>query len=130
MTTKRRSKLEERLERIFLDNSISYQYEGDKINYLVPESKHTYLVDWTLPNGLLLESKGYLSDLTERNKYILIKKQHPNIDLRFIFADPEKKCGGVKMTHKEYAVKNGFKYCSIRDIETIKQWASEGINAN
>lgn len=122
---RRRSKLELTFEQILKDSKADYEYEVTVIPYIVPESKHNYTVDWTLPNKILLETKGYLSDSQERNKYILIKQQYPEIDLRFVFANNDKLCGGMKTTHAQWATKNGFKYCSVKDTETIKQWIKE-----
>lgn len=125
MSAKRRSKLEERFESILQDYEVNYAYEVTKIPYVVPESKHTYTVDWTLGNGVLLETKGYLSDHQERNKYVLLKKQHPDLDLRFVFDNPNKLCGGTKMTHAKWAEKYEFKYCGIKDVDQIKSWVKE-----
>jgi len=122
---KRRSKLELTFEDILKEGKAEYDYEVTKINYIVPESKHVYTVDWTLPKNILLETKGYLSDSQERNKYILIKQQFPEIDLRFIFANNKKLCGGMKTTHEAWAIKNGFKYCSIKDLDVIQSWIEE-----
>lgn len=122
---KRRSKLEQRFEEILKDFNVLYEYEITKVPYIIPESNHTYTVDWTVGNGLLLETKGFLADHAERKKYILIKEQHPNIDLRFVFQDPNKQCGGMKTTHAQWAEKNGFKYCSVRDTEQLKNWITE-----
>ena len=124
-TTKRRSKLELQFEKILQDNEVEYAYEITKIPYIVPESSHKYVVDWTIHNGVLIETKGWLENLTERKKYQLIKEQHPDIDIRFVFANPQKSCGGVKMTHAEWAEKFGFKYCSINDTEQIVSWIKE-----
>jgi len=122
---KRRSKLELTFEDILKEGKAEYDYEVTKINYIVPESKHVYTVDWTLPKNILLETKGYLSDSQERNKYVLIKQQFPDIDLRFIFANNKKLCGGMKTTHEAWAIKNGFKYCSIKDTDIIQSWIEE-----
>ena len=124
-TTKRRSKLELQFEKILQDNEVEYAYEITKIPYIVPESSHKYVVDWTIHDGVLIETKGWLENLTERKKYQLIKEQHPDIDIRFVFANPQKACGGVKMTHAEWAEKFGFKYCSINDTEQIVSWIKE-----
>lgn len=121
---KRRSKLELKFEEILLEAKAEYDYEVTVIPYTVPESQHKYTVDWTLLNGLLIETKGYLSDHQERNKYVLLKQQYPNLDLRFVFDNPNKLCGGTKYTHAKWAEKNGFRYCSIKDTDTIKQWIS------
>lgn len=125
MITKRRSKLEENFEYLLKDLQVQYKYEDKKLIYTVPESKHTYLIDWSLPDNLYLETKGYLSDHAERTKYLLIKEQYPDLDLRFIFLDCNKLCGGTKYSHGTWAIKHGFKHCSIKDIKTIKEWLNE-----
>ena len=122
---RRRSKLEQQFEQILQSFDTHYDYEITKIPYIVPESKHTYTVDWTIINGVLIETKGYLSDHAERNKYVLLKKQHPELDLRFVFANPQKLCGGMKTTHAEWATKYGFKWCSIKDVDQIRSWVKE-----
>ena len=128
MTTKRRSKLEENFEYLLNDLEVKYKYEDTKLTYIVPESKHTYLIDWSLPNNIYVETKGYLSDHKERSKYILIKEQYPELDLRFVFMDCNKLCGGAKYSHGTWATKQGFKYCSIKDYEIIKEWLNETSN--
>lgn len=125
MSIKRRSKLELRFESFLQEFDVQYEYEVTKIPYVIPVSNHTYTVDWTLVNGMLLETKGFLKNHAERKKYILIKEQHPELDLRFVFQDPNKKCGGMKTTHAQWADKNNFLWCGIKDIETLKQWIIE-----
>lgn len=120
-----RSKLETDIVNILQESDAFWDYEVTKIPYIVPESKHNYTVDFTLGNNILIEGKGYLSDSQERNKYILIKQQFPDIDLRFIFANNKKLCGGMKTTHEAWAIKNGFKYCSIKDLDVIQSWIEE-----
>ena len=122
---KRRSKLELRFEEILKELEVEYGYEVTKIPYKVPESNHHYTVDWSIQNGLLIETKGYLSDHTERRKYVLLKEQHPGLDLRFVFDNPNKLCGGTKMTHAKWAEKYEFKYCSIKDVEQVAAWIKE-----
>jgi Phage endonuclease I len=121
---KRRSKLELRFEDILLEAKAEYEYEVTVIPYIVPESSHKYTVDWTLLNGLLIETKGYLSDHQERNKYVLLKQQYPELDLRFVFDNPNKLCGGTKYSHAKWADKYGFQWCGIKDVETIQSWIS------
>ncbi len=124
-TIKVRSNLEIKLAGILNDLDVPWSYEVTKIPYTIPESKHNYTVDFTVMNGILIEGKGYLSDHKERYKYVLLKEQHPDLDLRFVFDNPVKLCGGTKMTHAKWAEKYGFKYCSIKDTEQIKQWICE-----
>lgn len=120
-----RSKLETKVVSILNDLDITWEYEVTKIPYTVPQSEHKYTVDFTLNNGIYIEAKGYLADHQERYKYVLIKQQHPEIDLRFIFDNPNKLVGGTKMTHAKWAEKYGFKYCSINDKEQIESWLKE-----
>ena len=121
---KRRSKLELKFEDILLANKAEYDYEVTVIPYTVPESKHKYTVDWTFTNGILCETKGYLSDHQERNKYVLLKQQYPDLDLRFVFDNPNKLCGGTKYSHAKWADRHGFVWCGMRDVETIQSWIS------
>lgn len=122
---RRRSKLEERFELILKDFDVPYEYELTKIDYIIPESSHTYTVDWTILNGRLIETKGYLSDHAERRKYVLLKEQHPDLDLRFVFDNGNKLCGGTKMSHNKWAEKYNFKHCDIKDVDQIKAWINE-----
>ncbi len=123
---KRRSKLESKFEDILIENKIEYGYEVTRIPYTVPESQHHYTVDFSTLDGTLIEVKGWLSDHTERQKYVLLKQQHPELDLHFVFDNVNKLCGGTKMTHAKWCEKYGFKYCSIKDVEQIQSWLNEG----
>ena len=120
-----RSKLEIKLADILNETGNLWAYEVTKIPYTIPETKHNYTVDFTLGNGVLLEGKGYLSDHQERHKYVLLKQQYPDIDLRFVFDNPNKLCGGTKMTHGKWADKYQFKWCGIKDTEQITSWIKE-----
>ena len=124
--TGKRSKLEDTFSQILQDIGAAEHYEEEKLKYVVPSSNHIYIVDFVLDSGIRIEVKGYLRDVDERQKYELIKEQHPEIDLRFVFADPDKKITRTKMTHGSWAEKVGFKYCSIKDIDIIKEWANAG----
>ena len=119
-----RSKLEIDVANTLTETKIPWQYEVTKIPYTIPESLHHYTVDFTV-GTLLLEGKGILIDAKERQKYILIKQQHPELDIRFIFDNPLKLCNGTKQTHAFWAEKNGFPYCSRKDKVTIQSWVME-----
>lgn len=118
----KRSKLEERFSSVLELLGCPERYEEVKVSYTVPASKHTYLVDFVLPNNIFIEVKGYLRDYDERHKYELIKEQNPGIDLRFVFENPDKKISRTTMTHGSWAEKHGFKYCGVADIEVINNW--------
>jgi hypothetical protein len=121
----RRSKLEDDFAAVISDLGLPVVYEQDVLKYQVPVSYHKYIIDFTLPNGIYIECKGYLRDYDERHKYQLIKEQHPEADIRFVFANPYKMITRTKMTHADWCNKYGFPWCSVHDHGTIKEWSSE-----
>ena len=71
-----RSGFEHKVADQLSENKIDFEYEKTIINYIKPETKHTYTIDFTLPNGILVETKGRWV-IEDRKKHLLIKKQHP-----------------------------------------------------
>ena len=59
------------------EQKIEFGYEDTTIEYTIPEKKSKYTVDFTLPNGILVETKGRWV-AADRQKHLLIKKQHPS----------------------------------------------------
>ena len=87
---------------------IKYQYEKTVIDYIKPETNHTYTIDFTLPNGILVETKGRWV-LEDRKKHLLIKSQHPELDIRFVFQNSKGKIRkGSKTTYADFCDKNGI----------------------
>ena len=66
------------------EDKVKFEYETTVIPYIKPETNHTYTIDFTLPNGILVETKGRWV-LEDRKKHILIQKQHPELDIRMVF---------------------------------------------
>ena len=105
-----RSGLEEDVHRVLADSNIDGEYEKHKINYIVPESSHVYTPDFKLPNGIFIETKGRFV-MEDRKKHILIKKQHPELDIRFVFQNTKGKIRkGSKTTYADWCDKYGFLY--------------------
>ena len=78
------------------------------VPFTVPEKKRTYLVDFTLPNGILVEAKGRWTT-EDRAKHLLIKKQHPELDIRILFMSAKTKIiKGSKTTYGDFCDKNGI----------------------
>jgi hypothetical protein len=85
-------------------------YEGGKIEYVKPERKAKYTWDFKLPNGIIIESKGRFVT-ADRQKHLLIKAQHPAIDLRFVFNNPNSRISKTSATtYAMWCEKNGFQY--------------------
>ena len=93
---------------------VTYQYEKGKIEYETPAEKHTYLPDFRVVrfsnNSMIIETKGRF-ETKDRKKHLLIKAQHPTLDLRFVFSNPNQRIS--KQSQTTYAMwceKNGFLY--------------------
>jgi hypothetical protein len=121
-----KSKLEQTFADILSSINAPIIYEEYYVDYIVPETEAKYNIDFTLLNMVHLEIKGYFRDYKERRKYELIRDQYPDLDLRFVFADPNKKIyKRSKTTYAMWADKLNYKWCSIKDIEQIKLWVKE-----
>jgi hypothetical protein len=105
-----RSGLEMDIDASLKDQGIDGEYEQHIIEYVKPETKHKYHPDFKLPNGIFVETKGrFLVD--DRKKHILIKKQRPDLDIRFLFQNSKTKISkGSKTTYADWCEKHSFQY--------------------
>ena len=88
-----RSRFEAEIARALYDRNIDFTYEPDKIPYQP-------------------KPKVYISGL--------IKEQHPDLEVKFLFQNANQKIyKGSKTTYADWAVKNGFEW-SERAIR--KEW--------
>lgn len=117
-----RSGLEEKNGAHLEANGLPVLFEVRKIKYLVPATLRTYTVDFELPNGILVETKG-IFDATDRAKHLFIKLQYPGLDIRFVFQRANKPVSpGVKMTCREWAEKHGFKWAeALIPVEWMRE---------
>jgi hypothetical protein len=70
----------------------------------------TYTPDFILPNGIIIETKGRFT-AADRRKHLAIKKQHPNLDLRFVFESSKRKLSkGSKTTYASWCERHKFQY--------------------
>lgn len=116
------STLEENVAKHLEQYGVPFEYESKKIGYTVPEREATYTPDFHLPNGIIVECKG-LFEVDDRQKHILIKAQHPELDIRFVFQNPSKTIyKGSPTTYAKWCDKHGFKYAA----KVIpKEWLDE-----
>ena len=97
------------------------KYECLKIPYFKPITAHTYTPDFVLPNGIIIEVKGRLTAY-DRAKHLLVKEQHPELDIRFIFKYDNKLHKSSNTRYSEWCDKQGFKYA----FKTVpEQWIAE-----
>jgi len=117
-----RSGFEHKVADQLTEAKIIYQYEKTVIKYIKPQTNHTYTIDFTLPNGILVETKGRWV-LEDRKKHLLIKQQHPELDIRIVFQNSKGKIRkGSKTTYADFCDKNGIVWA---DKEIPAAWYSK-----
>ena len=103
-----RSGFEHKVADQLTEAKIKFEYENTVIKYIKPQTNHTYTIDFTLPNGILVETKGRWV-LEDRKKHMLIKDQHPELDIRMVFQNPRGKIRkGSKTTYADFCDKHGI----------------------
>jgi hypothetical protein len=105
-----RSGFEHKISEQLEQQSIDPQYEKTVVKYTIPARDSKYTVDFTLPNGILIETKGrWMPD--DRKKHLLVKEQHPELDVRIVFQSAKSKLRkGSKTTYADYCDKHGIKW--------------------
>lgn len=120
---KTRSTLEDRVIASLEAMKAKFEYETLKIMYQKKPS--SYRPDIVLDNGIIVEIKGYF-DAEDRAKHLLIKEQHPELDIRFVFQDSRKKIHkSSTTTYGDWADAKGFIYA---DKEIPSEWVREAGN--
>ena len=116
-------KMEARIVEELYNEGVVFEYEIKKIKYQKPTPKEsTYTPDIVLSNGIIVEVKGYF-DAEDRSKHLLIKKLHPDLDIRFVFDKADKKLSKASVTtYGMWATKNGFKWA---EKSIPKEWPHE-----
>lgn len=117
-----RSGLEKKVAEQLEADGVVYGHESQWIRYTVPEREAKYLPDFSFARSpIIIEAKGRFgggnprfkqsaSDgAKERQKLILLKEQHPELDFRIVFqraSTPIYK--GSKTTYGKWASDHGF----------------------
>lgn len=109
-----RSQFELGLALSLKERNVEFEYETKKLTY-IPDPK-TYTPDFYLvETDIYVEAKGELTK-ADRVKMILVKKQHPDLDIRFVFMNSKNKIyRGSKTTYAAWCIRHGF------------QWADKNI---
>ncbi len=100
-------------------------YESHRIPFTEPAKNRHYTPDFVLPNGIVVESKG-IFDSADRAKHLLIKEQHPDLDIRFVFSNDKAKISkGSATTYAIWCGKYGYQYARK---EIPKEWLTEPVD--
>lgn len=94
------------------EQRVEVQYEEFKLKYEVPAKVSRYTPDFLLPNAIVIETKGRFMT-ADRKKHLLIQEQHPDLDIRFVFSNPNTRISKQsKTTYAMWCETNGFKYAA------------------
>ena len=115
------SGLEKKLADYLESIKVKYDYETIKIEW-EDLAYRTYTPDFILYNGIIIETKGMFT-AADRRKHICIKRQHPKLDIRFVFENSKRKLKkGAKRTYGQWCFKHGFEYATrVVPEEWIKE---------
>ena len=108
-SNKYRSKFEASIAATLHAKNVAFTYESIQLDYTL---EGTYVPDFILPSGVLVEAKGHLRT-EDRRKLRAVKTQHPHLDIRLCFQNANEKISRKKnsMRYYEWCDRNGFKWC-------------------
>ena len=90
---------------------VRWEYESERIPFT--PLKRTYTPDFIIKGQavkMYIETKGRFLG-SDRSKHLLIKEQHPELDIRFVFTNPDQKLyKGAKTTYGDWCTKHGFSF--------------------
>ena len=111
-----RSGLEVRADELFRQRGLNLDYETLRIPYEIA-AHGIYKADWAhRPSATVVETKGEFSS-GDRKKMLLVKQQHPDLDIRIIFSNPNTRIAKrSKTTYAMWCARNGFPCCGINTI--------------
>jgi hypothetical protein len=116
-----RSGLEITVKDYLSENKVAFRYEAIKIEW-EDLMYRTYTPDFIMDNGIIIEVKGRFT-ADDRRKHLEIKKQHPTLDIRFVFESSKRKLSkGSKTTYAQWCEKHKFMYHDrIVPLDWIKE---------
>ena len=104
-----RSGLELKVADYLKEQKCKYKYEALKIEW-EDLTYRTYTPDFVLYNGIIIETKGMFT-AADRKKHLAIKKQHPQLDIRFVFENSNRRLRkGAKTRYYQWCNRYDFDY--------------------
>jgi len=109
INNKYRSGLEDKVSLFLETRQNKVRYEALKIEWEDLRYR-TYTPDFVLDNGIIIETKGFF-DAEDRRKHLEIQRQHPELDIRFVFTSTFSKIyKGSKTTYGNWCEQKNFLY--------------------
>ena len=108
-----RSGLEEAIAHQIESANLPVIYEETTLDYIWPARPSKYTPDFQV-GDIHLEVKG-LFDVQSRHKMLLVKQQHPDLDIRFVFSNANAPIyKGSPTTYAQWCEKHGFPWANRR----------------
>ena len=104
---KYRSQLEGRVANYLEKENVPFLYEAQSYEYTLTSR---YTPDIFLPNGVILEVKGFFAP-KDRRKMLAIKAQHPELDIRMVFQRNNTLTRTSKTTYGMWCDKHDIPWC-------------------
>ena len=115
-TSRYRSGFEQTLANQLKRSGVAFEYETVKLEY---RKVATYTPDFILPNGIIIEAKGVWT-VEDRTKHLLVREQHPHLDIRLVFMNAFNKIRkGSNTTYARWCEKKNILYANK---QIPKQW--------
>ena len=116
-----RSGLEEHIAKQLTAAGIDPKFEMLKLPYKV-EKNCSYTPDFPVSKKIIIETKGRFQT-ADRMKMLMVQKQYPEYDFRFIFSNSKARISKASLTtYARWCEKNGFKYA---DKKVPEEWIKE-----
>lgn len=117
-----RSNFEQQVANSIERQGHTYQYEEEKIEYVIPAQKKKYLPDFKV-NGIYIEAKGKF-DAASRKKMALVIQQNPDLDIRMLFMRDNTITKTSKTRYSDWCEKNGITWAVSANGEVPEEWLS------
>lgn len=121
---KHRSGFESKVADYLKQVKVAFEYEPDRIEYIEPATKHVYIPDFKLPNGIYIEAKGKF-DRESRLKMALVVEQHKDKDIRILFMRNNKIAKNSKTRYSDWCIKRGIKYHVSHSGTVPEEWLND-----
>ena len=119
-----RSGLEEIIAKQIKKSKHELRYETIKIKW-VDFAIRSYTPDFVLDNGIIIEAKGFWTTF-DRRKHLEIQRQHPNLDIRLVFENSDRKIiKGSATSYGKWCEKKKIVFCNRVIPQT---WLTEKLN--
>ena len=107
-----RSGLENKIQTQVEEKGFEPNYEMTRLEYTIPETKHTYTPDFHLSPHIFIETKGRWT-VDDRLKMLYLKEQFPDCEFRMVFQNANQKIKkGSKTSYADWCDKHGLKWAN------------------